>query len=170
MTDEHVHVPEESTEQPETELDALRKEVEEWKDLAQRKAAEVENVRRRAMAREQDLLLYASEHMITKMIPVLDDLAAAADAAKTATDVAPLRQGIEMIFAKAEKIFEEAGVRIIDEGVGQPFNVELHEALMHMPSDAHPEGHIIQEVQRGYLLHDKVIRHSKVITSSGSGA
>jgi len=153
-----------------SELDTLRKEVDEWKDVAHRKAAELENVRRRSIMREQELMQYASEHLLTKMIPVLDDLAAAVEASAGSSDVASIKQGIDMIYAKATKIFEDAGVRIIESGVGQPFDVERHEALMHMPSEAHPEGHVIQEVQRGYLLHDKVIRHAKVITSAGSDA
>jgi len=153
-----------------SELDTLRKEVDEWKDVAHRKAAELENVRRRSIMREQELMQYASEHLLTKMIPVLDDLAAAVEASAGSSDVASIKQGIDMIYAKATKIFEDAGVRIIGSGVGQPFDVERHEALMHMPSEAHPEGHVIQEVQRGYLLHDKVIRHAKVITSAGSDA
>lgn len=153
-----------------SELDTLRKEVDEWKDVAHRKAAELENVRRRSILREQELMQYASEHLLTKMIPVLDDLAAAVEASTGSSDVASIKQGIDMIYAKATKIFEDAGVRIIESGVGQPFDVERHEALMHMPSEAHPEGHVIQEVQRGYLLHDRVIRHAKVITSAGSDA
>jgi molecular chaperone GrpE len=169
MTDETtIEQHDEPTEM--SELDALRKEVDEWKDLAHRKAAELENVRRRSILREQELTMFASEHLLTKMIPVLDDLAAAVEASAGSTDVASIKQGIDMIYAKASKIFEDAGVRVIESGVGQPFNVERHEALMHMPSDAHPEGHVIQEVQRGYLLHDKVIRHAKVITSAGSDA
>jgi len=151
-----------------TDVDTLRKEVDEWKDLAHRKAAELENVRRRSVLREQELMQYASEHLITKMIPVLDDLAAAVEASSGSSDIASITRGIEMIYAKASKIFEDAGVRVIESGVGHPFNVDMHEALMHMPSPEHPEGHVIQEVQRGYYLHDKVIRHAKVITSAGS--
>jgi molecular chaperone GrpE len=71
-----------------------------------------------------------------------------------------------MIYAKAVKIFEESGLAIVDAEPGHAFNVDMHEALMHTPSDV-PEGHIVQVVQRGYQLRDKVIRHTKVITSAG---
>jgi molecular chaperone GrpE len=57
-------------------------------------------------------------------------------------------------------------VKVIEGGVGEPFNVDMHEALMHMPSEL-PEGHVVQMVQMGYTLHDKVLRHAKVITSAG---
>ncbi len=148
----------------------LEREIAEWKDQYVRSKAETENIRRRSTLREQELISYASEHLITKMLPVLDDLHAAVEAARTSTDAEAVRAGVEMIYNKAVRIFEEAGVRTIDAGIGQPFNVEVHEALMHMPNDVHPEGAVIQEVQRGYKLHDKVIRHTKVITSAGKDA
>lgn len=142
--------------------------LEYWMNLAQRKAAEVENIRRRAAAEKEQMATYAAEHVITHMLPVLDDLHAAVESAKTTSDLNSLRDGVEMIYTKAMKIFQERGVRIISSGAGEPFNVDVHEALMHMPSDDHPEGHIVQIVQRGYALHDKVLRHAKVITSAGA--
>jgi molecular chaperone GrpE len=146
----------------------LQSQVEYWKDTAYRMAADAENARRRARTREQELMLYASEHTITRMLPILDDLHNALEAAQSSADLEALRKGVEMIYVKASRIFEESGVRIIEADPGTPFDVDRHEALMHMPSD-HPEGHIIQQVQRGFLLHDKVIRHTKVVTSAGNG-
>ena len=142
--------------------------LEYWKGLAQRKAAEVENIRRRAAAEKEAMAQYAAEHVITHMLPVLDDLHAAVESAKTTKDFDALRDGVDMIYTKAMKIFEERGVTIISSGEGEPFNVDVHEALMHMPHEEHPEGHIVQMVQRGYSLHDKVLRHAKVITSAGA--
>lgn len=142
-------------------------DVEYWKGLAQRKAAEVENIRRRAAAEKAQMADYAAEHIITHMLPVLDDLHAAVESSKSSPDAEALRAGIEMIYNKAMKIFEERGVSVISSGEGEPFNVDVHEALMHMPSPDHPEGHVVQIVQRGYALRDKVLRHAKVITSAG---
>ena len=73
-----------------------------------------------------------------------------------------------MIYSKALKTFEEAGVCPIPSVTGELFNVDMHEALAHIPSPETPEGHIIQEIQRGFKLKEKVIRHSRVITSAGS--
>jgi len=148
-------------------LQALQAEVEEWKELAHRKAAETENIRRRSALEKQAMATYASEHLITKMLPVLDDLHAAVEASKSSSDAGALRDGIELIYAKAKKIFEEAGVKIVEANEGEPFNVDMHEALMHMPSEEVPEGHIVQVVQRGYSLHEKILRHAKVVTSAG---
>lgn len=147
-------------------IDSLRADVEQWRELAQRKAAEAENVRRHSLQEKQTYMRYASEHLITRLIPVLDDLHAAVEASKAAVETDSLRTGIAMIYAKAKKIFEDAGVSIIEGGEGEPFNVDIHEALMHMPSEM-PEGVVVQVVQRGYSLHDKIIRHAKVITSAG---
>ena len=158
------NTPDESAEDP---IAALERERDDWKDLAVRRTAEVENIRRRAALREDELQSRASEKMITKMLPVLDDLHAALSSSNT-NDAEALRTGIEMIYAKAVRIFNEAGVDIIEGGVGEPFDVNVHEALMHAPSEV-PEGHVVQVIQRGYQLGDKVLRHAKVITSAGSG-
>ena len=99
---------------------------------------------------------------------MVDDLHTALEVAKKSTDPAGFLKGIEMIYIKAIKIFEDAGVFPIETGPGEPFNVEMHEALAHMPSNDAPEGHILQEIQRGYTLREKVIRHTKVVTSAGN--
>jgi molecular chaperone GrpE len=150
-----------------TEAEQLQRELDQWKDLAARRLADLENMRRRTALEKQELHLRAAEHVITKMLPVLDDLHAAAEAAATTLDAAALKTGIDMIYAKARQIFEEAGVRVVDAEPGQPFNVDMHESLMHAPSEEHPEGQIIQPVMRGYQLNDRVLRHAKVITSAG---
>ncbi len=162
------------TEQPNNEeqveldpMERLQHEVEQWKEQAARRLAEMENMRRRTEQERRDMMLHASERIITKMLPVLDDLHAAVEAAKNTSDATALRTGLDMIYAKAVRIFEESGVSVIEAGPGEPFNVEIHEALMHTPSE-HPEGHVVQSVQRGYQLHEKVLRHAKVITSAGA--
>jgi molecular chaperone GrpE len=71
-----------------------------------------------------------------------------------------------MIYTKTMKIFEDSGISVIEAEAGQLFNVDVHEALMLAQSDV-PEGHVIQTVQRGYALHERVLRHAKVITSAG---
>jgi molecular chaperone GrpE len=160
--DEHSEVEQTASDSPD-----IHAELAEWKESAIRRLAEVENIRRRTNQEKQELLMHAAQHTITKMLPILDDLHAAAEASKGTRDVESLIQGLEMIYAKAIRIFEESGVHVIDAVTGEPFDVEKHEALMHTPSE-HPEGSIIQSVQRGYLLHDKVLRHAKVITSAGN--
>lgn len=142
--------------------------VEYWKDLAQRMAAEAENIRRRSQQEQARTIQYAAESVIRQLLPVLDDLHAAIDSSKSTHDIEALRSGLDMIYANAMKIMNERGVRVIESAVGEPFDVELHEALMTIPSDEHPEGAVLQVVQRGYALHDRMLRHAKVITSAGN--
>ncbi len=145
---------------------SLEKERDEMREQALRRTAELENFRRRTAKEKQELTEYANQHLLFKMLPVIDDLHSALNAGQKNSDFQSLITGLEMIYKKAVKIFEDAGVTVIEPKAGEPFNVDLHEALAHIPSEA-PEGHIIQEVQRGYLFRDKVLRHTKVITSAG---
>ncbi len=147
-------------------IDTLEKEREEYKNQALRAAAELQNVLRRTDKEKKEIQEYANRYLLEKMLPILDELAHALDAAKKSTNYESLLSGVEMIYSKTQKIFENAGVQPIVAGSGEPFNVEYHEAIHHIPHEA-PEGHIAHEVQRGYLLRDKVLRHSKVVTSAG---
>ncbi|MFM8473820.1 MAG: nucleotide exchange factor GrpE [Candidatus Kapaibacterium sp.] len=149
---------------------ALQKENADLKDQVLRKVAEFENFKRRTEREKEQLALYVSERMFGKLVEVLDDLHAALDAGRKSDDYASMLSGVEMIYAKALKMYEEHGVRplVVTENV--PFNVDEHEALMHIPHPDIAEGLVVQQVQRGYKLHDKVIRHAKVITSAGNGA
>lgn len=149
------------------QLNDLEKERDELKDQLMRKAAELENVRRRTQREKQDLISYANERLLHKLVEILDDMEKAVDAGRDNDDYKALYQGIELIKSKSFKLFEEAGVKPMEELVGSEFNVDFHEALMHIPSEDIPEGHIVQVVQNGYILHDKVLRHAKVITSAG---
>jgi molecular chaperone GrpE len=168
-SEDHV-LPDPETLQPETanlsDHELLLKELEEWKDLAHRRSAEIANMQRRAVQERADLEHRAAERMIHKLLPVLDDLHAAVEASRTSSDATALQQGLEMIYTKTMKIFEDSGISVIEAEAGQLFNVDVHEALMLTPSDV-PEGHVIQTVQRGYALHERVLRHAKVITSAG---
>ncbi|MCO6465535.1 MAG: nucleotide exchange factor GrpE [Bradyrhizobiaceae bacterium] len=144
----------------------LEQELEEWKDLALRRAADIENIRRRHNAEREQMARFASESLLTKLLPIFDDLHHAVEAARKTEDAAALKEGLELIYAKTVKILAEVGVTAIDGESGEPFHVDLHEALMHTPSDV-PEGHLVQTIQRGYMLHDRVLRHAKVVTSAG---
>ena len=151
-----------------SDIERVEQERDDFRDQLLRKSAEFENYRRRTMKEKQDLIEFANEHLIIKMLPVVDDLHTALEAAKKSSDPAGFLKGVEMIYTKAIKIFEDAGVFPIETAPGEPFNVEMHEALAHMPTNDAPEGHVLQEIQRGYKLREKVIRHTKVVTSAGN--
>ncbi len=144
----------------------LEAERDDLKDQLIRKAAEFENLRRRTIKEKQELIDYANEKLITNLLPLLDDFSKALDAANSNSDNESLRQGIEMIYQNTKKVLSEVGLKQMESSIGKAFNVDFHDALMSMPSEF-PEGYVVQEFQPGYMLKDKVIRHAKVVISSG---
>ncbi len=137
------------------------------KDSLVRKTAEMENMRRRTIKEKQELIEYANEKLLAKLVEIPDLIKQALVAANSSTDFDSLKTGVEMIYQKTLSLFEEAGVRAMSDAKGKEFDYELHEALMHTPSNDIAEGHVIQVVQDGYTFGDKVLRHAKVITSAG---
>lgn len=150
----------------EAKTENLQKENSELKELTLRKTAELENFRRRSIKEKSDLVDYANEKLLSSLVEILDDLTAANNAASKTEDVNKLKEGLELILNKSIKLFEDAGVSQMKLDENTEFDVNFHEALMMAPSDK-PEGTVIQVLQNGYLLKEKILRHAKVITSSG---
>lgn len=140
-------------------------QVAQLKDQLLRKAAEFDNYKRRT---ENDLLAftkYASENVIVQLLPVLDDLHRSLKTGKSAAGDDPFYKGIEMVSAKFMKVLQAQGLKPL-EVIGKEFSVDFHDALLQMPrSDVAPHT-IVEEVEKGYQLHEKVIRHAKVIVAS----
>jgi len=151
----------------ESKIEELGKERDDLKDFLARRTAEFENYKRRSDKEKQDIIQYANERLINKLLVILDDLGNAVESGKKSNDYEALMTGIDMIWQKTSKLFEEAGVKVINVVPGDEFDVDCHEALLLMPSD-YPEGTIAQVIQQGYAIHDRVLRHAKVITSSGN--
>lgn len=147
------------------QLAKVEAERNEFRDHAMRKVAELENFRRRTQQEKEDLTAYANQKLLQNILPIVDDLQRALELGRKGNDYKALLEGIEMVYNKAQQTLGDVGVTPL-EPVGQEFDVNLHEALMRIPSEA-PEGQIVQEVQRGYMYKDKVLRHAKVITSAG---
>ncbi len=150
------------------ELEKLRQERDEFREISLRKVAELENFRRRTEQERQELIIHANTKLLQKLLPVLDDMQRAVESGKNATDYKALLDGVELVFNKTLQAFQDAGVESMPT-VGEQFDINLHEALMLMPSEA-PEGQIVQEAQRGYMLASKVLRHARVIVSAGMPA
>lgn len=147
------------------QLAKVEAERNEFRDHAMRKVAELENFRRRTQQEKEDLTAYANQKLLQNILPIVDDLQRALELGRKGNDYKALLEGIEMVYNKALQTLGDVGVTHL-EPVGQEFDVNLHEALMRIPSEA-PEGQVVQEVQRGYMYKDKVLRHAKVITSAG---
>lgn len=146
-----------------SKIEQLEKEVQDYKDKLLRKAAEFENYKRRTQDDQLNLLKYAAEGFIMKLLPVVDDFERSL-AHIESSNLDALKQGIKLIYDKFTKVLEEQGVKKID-SVGQHFDVNFHEALMQrLDKNAQPMA-VLDELEKGYMYKDKVIRHSKVIVN-----
>ena len=153
----------ESSDSSEPELSPLEKaekEIEQLKDQYLRARAEFENYRKRTIKEKAELILNGGEKTITAILPVLDDFERAL--ADTTEDPEAIKQGMELIFHKFVKTLEGLGVKKI-ETEDKPFDVDYHEAIAMVPGMGDDKkGMVIDCVQTGYMLNDKVIRHAKV--------
>lgn len=149
------------------QIQKLNNDIVELKELSLRKTAELENFRKRSIKEKSDIIEYANEKLLTDFVEILDDLRNALNSTTNTSDVDSVLQGIEMIYNKSKKLFSDAGVQEMEFNPDTQFDVNLHEAMMMTNSDK-PEGTVIQVIQQGYTLKDKVLRHAKVITSSGT--
>lgn len=147
------------------ELEETRKLADSYKDQLLRKAAEFENYKRRTDAENLNLIRYANEGLMNALLPIIEDFARSFRAGGETAGTNGFAKGIELIYQKLTKILEQQGL-VAFESLGKPFNVEFHDALLQIPRGEVPPGTIIEEVARGYMLHDKVLRHAKVIVSA----
>ena len=154
----------ETTEKTDAEkLAEAEEEIARLKDRYLRQAAEFDNFRKRTLKEKSQLLLNGGEKVITSLLPVLDDLERAMDNMEKSTDVATLREGVELIVSKLQKTLATHGLKKI-ETEGKDFDTDFHEAVALVPADEEvKKNKIIDCVQPGYMLNEKVIRHSKVV-------
>jgi len=154
------------------EIEALKEERDELNDRLLRKAAEFENFQRRMKREKKRRHRAGKERVAESMLEVLDDFERALDAAKgldEAEDVESayesLKGGVEMVFRKFRDELQSFGVEPI-EAEGEPFDEQLHEAMMRQPTDEAEPGTVLQEVRKGYTMGDRVLRHSRVVVAA----
>jgi molecular chaperone GrpE len=145
-------------------VETLQKELDEYKDKLLRKAAEFENFKRRTENDQLNLINYAAESFVLKVLPVYDDLERSLMHIEDENTLDAVKEGLKMVYNKFGKILEEQGIKKID-AKGKPFDVNFHEALMQQKAEGVAPHTVIEEVEAGYMYKDKVIRHSKVIVS-----
>lgn len=148
----------------EEKLKSAEQELQNYKDRLLRKAAEFENYKRRIENDQFNLLKYAAESLIIKLLPVIDDFERSLAHLKDAKDVDSIKDGIKLVYDKLMKMLEDQGVKPID-AVGKPFDVHYHEAIMQRKADNVEPHTVIEEFEKGYLYNDRVIRHTKVAVS-----
>lgn len=153
-------VPEEAS----LEIQRLLAEVEEHKQRLLRTQADYDNFRRRTQKEKEELGKYASAKLITELLPVVDNFERALNTTSDNAEVASYAKGVEMILRQFEGVLQAEGLTAM-ETVGQPFNPEYHQAIMQVESEDHEEGIVVEELQKGYLLKDKVLRPAMVKVS-----
>jgi len=162
--------PQPTQERPETTLlnertAELEKQCAQLKDQLLRKAAEFDNYKRRTENDFASLTKFAAENIITQLVPVLDDFFRSLKSIKEKSETDSFYKGIELIYSKFLKVLEAQGLKAM-EVVGKEFSVDVHDALMQIPRADVPPHTVLEEVEKGYLLFDKVIRHAKVVVSA----
>ena len=162
QTEETVETP---TEQDEVavKMDELAAELEDQRDKYLRLAAEYDNFRKRTLKEKSELILNGGEKTLNSILPVVDDFERALSNMEKATDVQAVKEGIDLIYNKFISVLAQNGVKKI-ETENQPLDTDYHEAIavVPAPSEEH-KGKILDCVQPGYTLNEKVLRHSKVV-------
>lgn len=145
------------------ELKKANEQIEEQKDKYLRLSAEFDNYRKRTMKEKAELILNGGEKSISSILPIVDDFERALKNMETATDVAAVKEGVELIYNKFMSVLGQNGVKVV-ETKEQPLDTDYHEAIAVIPApNEELKGKILDCVQTGYILNDKVIRHAKVV-------
>lgn len=144
--------------------DKLVKEVAELKDKYLRLYSEFENYRRRTAKERLDLIKTASEDLMAEILPVVDDFERAFKAHKNEADASMVREGNQLVFHKLLRILEQKGLKPMENISGKPFDAETQEAITQIASpNEEMKGKVIDVIENGYTLGDKVIRFAKVV-------
>lgn len=146
------------------ELKEARAQAEELQQRLLRAQADFDNFRRRTVKEKEELAQYASSKLVTELLPVLDNFERALAAAQTGSEEQSFVKGVDMIFRQLTQVLEQEGVKAMN-AVGEPFNPEFHQAIMQVESEEHEEGIVVEEVQKGYMLKDRVLRPAMVKVS-----
>lgn len=149
------------------DLEKAREEAKDLQDRLLRLAAEFENFKKRMQRERETAMKYAEEGLLRELLPTLDNMERAMKQGRTAADVTALLEGVEMTMSGMRNTLEKFGLKPVD-GVGQPFDPNLHEALAMEASDTVPANTILQEYQRGYMFKDRLLRAAKVVVAKGN--
>ncbi len=133
-------------------------------DLYLRERADLENFRKRSQREKEDAIRFANDRLLREMVPVLDNLERAVEHAGEDTGAESLLEGIDMTVTMFRKVLEDAGVKPI-QAVGEPFDPNLHQAMGQVETDEYPPNTVSAEFQKGYLLHDRLLRPSLVMVA-----
>ena len=138
-------------------------ELADQKEQHLRLYAEFDNYKKRVHKERSDLLKTAGSEMLISLLPVMDDFERALKSVEDMEDKHPMKEGILLVYNKFKNIMEQKGLKPMV-AIGQPFDVDLHEAISNMPvEDSKMKDKVVDEIEKGYTFNDKVIRHAKVV-------
>jgi molecular chaperone GrpE len=147
------------------ELENAQKEVEDLKDKHLRLSAEFDNYRKRTLKEKAELIKNGAEKTMTAILPILDDFERALKNMEASEETKAMREGVELIFNKFHKVLNQEGLQVIVTE-GKDFDTDFCEAIALIPATSDDmKGKILDCVQTGYMLNDKVIRHAKVVVA-----
>lgn len=146
----------------ESEIERLKAQIGELNDKYLRQAAEFDNFRRRNAKERIELIQTAGRDVITSLLEVMDDSERAQKQMESTEDIAQIKEGIQLVFTKLRNTLSAKGLKAMS-AVGEEFNPDLHEAITEIEGGEEMKGKVIDEVQKGYYLNDKIIRHAKVV-------
>jgi molecular chaperone GrpE len=137
--------------------------IKELQDKYLRLSAEFDNYRKRTLREKIELITLANEEILIKLLPVMDDFDRAVQSMNETTDCIVMKEGIDLIYGKFKEFIQSNGIKEID-ALHKSFNIDYHEAISKIPApDKKLKGKIVDVVEKGYFLNDKVIRYSKVV-------
>jgi molecular chaperone GrpE len=147
------------------QLTAVEQERDKFRDLAQRTRADFENYQKRAAREAAQERRYAHTGLAQDLLPVIDNFERALAAAKQAGDTGPLAQGVSMVLTQLLDLLPRHGVTPI-EAAGKQFDPNLHQAVMQRPAADQPPGTVLDVLERGFMIHDRVLRPARVVVAS----
>ena len=158
-----------SSASPPTDVAARDEELKSLNDKYLRLAAEFDNYKRLAQRDQRDHIRFGNEQLLKELLPVVDNLERAIKAAKGSKSADGLVQGVDLTLKQLHGVLGKFGVQSIPT-MGQPFDPSGHQAVASVPSTHVPDQHVVEEFQRGYRLHDRILRPAMVTVSSGAGS
>lgn len=164
IADDNAAKVEEAAQEEINEVDKVKAELEEAKDKYIRLFSEFENFRRRTAKERQELIGTANEELMRSLLPIIDDFERADKAFDEKGDIKSFKEGYDLIYSKLKGATESKGLKLMETSPGDDFDDELHEAITQIPApDEKLKGKIVDVVEKGYFLGDKVIRFAKVV-------
>jgi molecular chaperone GrpE len=145
------------------ELKAFEEKSQSLHDKYLRLSAEFDNYRKRTLKEKTELIKTASEDLIKRFIPFVDDIERGLNAVNTSQDIEALKEGMNLIYGRLKDFLMQNGIKEI-EALDQEFNTDFHEAVTKIPApEESKKGKVVDVIEKGYMLHDKVIRYPKVV-------